>query len=176
MSGLVEMWIISELCSGGSLWSQIAARVFHLAEDDQLSLSKTTHTLHEIAKGVEYLHSRSLVHGDLSSNNILLLDGDDLVVKITDFGNARLIANDAAHGTYTLGTVAYMPPELFTVLTKPYLTSKADIYAIGVLTWELLTGSIPWGHLHRPQIVVAVSMGRRLELPVDSRAEIEELF
>merc|ERR1712025_1104970 len=62
-----------------------------------------------------------------------------------------------------MGLVHYMAPELFTIDT-PKLSAKADIYSLGVLMWELFTGEPPWSDLNPAQVVVQVSLGRRLAL------------
>jgi len=89
----------------------------------------------EVARGMDYLHKRRVVHRDLKAANLLLDDAG--CVKIADFGVARLL--DAGGGVMTAetGTYRWMAPEIIT--HAPY-DEKADVYSYGILLWELLTG------------------------------------
>lgn len=89
-----------------------------------------------ICEGLHYLHGKRIVHLDLKPHNILL--DDDMVPKITDFGLARCFGNAQTRSLITIitGTRGYMPPETYDQL----ITLKADIYALGVVIAEILTG------------------------------------
>ena len=89
----------------------------------------------EVARGMDYLHKRRVVHRDIKAANLLLDDAG--CVKIADFGVARLL--DAGGGVMTAetGTYRWMAPEIIT--HAPY-DEKADVYSYGILLWELLTG------------------------------------
>ena len=91
----------------------------------------------EVARGMDYLHKRRVVHRDLKAANLLLDDAG--CVKIADFGVARLL--DAGGGVMTAetGTYRWMAPEIIT--HAPY-DEKADVYSYGILLWELLTGEL----------------------------------
>ena len=96
---------------------------------------------HDVALALNYLHSRSVVHRDLSSNNILLtIDG---AAKVTDFGMSRLIemTPKATPLTQCPGTLAYMPPEA--LLTPPQYSDKLDCFSFGVLTIQIATRQFP---------------------------------
>lgn len=91
-----------------------------------------------IAEAVAHAHEHDLIHGDLKADNVVLAQGTD--VKLLDFG---LSAPDEDLGGDELwGTPAYMAPELFQGAPR---TESSDLFALGVLLYELLTGQLPFG-------------------------------
>lgn len=105
---------------------------YHLIED----LAK------DIIEGLAYLHSENIIHRDLKPTNILLfIEGDKLHAKITDFGIAKPTDATAA-STQLVGTVEYMAPEFF---STGNITPASDVWSIGVMLLEALTGTHPFG-------------------------------
>ena len=95
----------------------------------------------EMAKGMEYAHRKGIIHRDLKPANVLLSATG--AVRISDFGLAQIIRSEAAltgRGDI-VGTPQYIAPE---VMRGELADSRADIYAFGVITFELLTGSAPY--------------------------------
>ncbi|KAF4527099.1 hypothetical protein B566_EDAN013732 [Ephemera danica] len=97
--------------------------------------------MEQICLGVEYCHQNGIVHLDLKPINILLDCYGSC--KITDFGNSAMMNAFGKFGT-SLGTVIYSAPELFESKT-PKLTTKCDIYSLGIMMWQLLSKTIPYG-------------------------------
>ena len=99
---------------------------------------------HDITLALSFLHSNSIVHRDLSSNNVLLI-GNAIRAKVTDFGMASLGDQNprATHLTFTMcpGTDVFMPPEA--VRDKPVYTEKIDCFSFGVITLQILTRQFP---------------------------------
>ena len=99
---------------------------------------------HDITLALSFLHSNSIVHRDLSSNNVLLV-GNAIRAKVTDFGMARLGDRNtrATHLTFTMcpGTDSYMAPEA--VQDNPVYTDKIDCFSFGVITLQILTRQFP---------------------------------
>jgi serine/threonine protein kinase len=96
----------------------------------------------DIIEGLAYLHSEGIIHRDLKPSNILLFkEGEKLRAKITDFGIAKR-ADATAASTQLVGTVEYMAPEYF---TTGNITTASDVWSVGVMLLEALTGSHPFG-------------------------------
>src|SRR6185369_1510587 len=94
-----------------------------------------------------YAHARGIVHRDLKPSNIMLVDTETEkdIVKIVDFGIAKLVQNESETQSLTrtgeiFGSPLYMSPEQ--CLSKP-LDARSDIYSMGCLMYELLTGNPP---------------------------------
>ena len=96
---------------------------------------------HDIALALAYLHSKSIIHRDLSSNNVLLTAGSR--AKVTDFGMAKLVDTNlhVTPMTQCPGTAVYMPPEALTV--PPQYTEKLDCFSAGVLAVQIITREFP---------------------------------
>lgn len=107
-----------------------------------LSPSRALPILRQIAKGLQAAHQKGIVHLDLKPDNVVLLNRDrraDLI-KLVDFGVARLLG-DSRRDDQVAGTPEYVAPERF--LGAAY-DHRADIYALGVLAYETLTGEVPF--------------------------------
>ncbi|KAG2485568.1 hypothetical protein HYH03_015732 [Edaphochlamys debaryana] len=120
----------------------------------------------EVARGLEYLHP-TVTHRDLKPANVLINDpwGPKPVVKLTDFGLARLRETVMHTTNPEAGTPAYMAPECFDI-GNDVITHKADMYALGVLLWEMLAGSLPWRGKGIVEVAYSVSMlSQRLPMP-----------
>ena len=103
-----------------------------------------------------YFYSKSVEHRDLKSLNVLL-DGARRC-KVTDFGLSKseslaTAATQATAGGEAKGTPAYMAPEL---LQHNIFTEKGDVYAYGMIVFEVLTGDTPWSGLNHMQIMMQV--------------------
>ena len=95
---------------------------------------------HDVTLALSFLHSNNIIHRDLSSNNVLMIN--NVRAKVTDFGMARLNPQ-ARQLTFTMcpGTDVYMPPEA--VVDKPVYTEKIDCFSLGVITIQVLTQKFP---------------------------------
>jgi len=93
----------------------------------------------ELLEGIHSCHQKGIIHRDLKPVNILINKQGQL--KIVDFGIAKIAQKQTRTGV-TLGTPHYMAPEQ--CLGKSEITAKADVYAIGIMLWEFLTGRLPF--------------------------------
>ncbi|QPH54081.1 serine/threonine-protein kinase [Pontivivens ytuae] len=108
------------------------------ASPDPFPLEEIHALMGQILAGLACIHAAGIVHRDLKPANVMLTD--DGTVKLTDFGIARLTAMEAT-GAGMVGTPSYMAPEQ---LTGREVDARADIYACGVMLYELLTGRKPY--------------------------------
>ncbi len=95
---------------------------------------------HDIAQALVYIHSKDIIHRDLSGNNVLLLAGR---AKITDFGMSKLFDSHRCMTSLTVcpGTTAYMPPEALN--ESPVYSKKIDCFSFGVLQIQIMTRQFP---------------------------------
>ena len=105
----------------------------------RLTAEQTTDILQAVLSGLAAAHKAGIVHRDLKPENVLL--ADDGRIKIGDFGLARAANNNTATGQALLGTIAYLSPEL---VTRGIADARSDIYALGIMTYEMLTGEQPY--------------------------------
>ena len=118
-----------------------------LARGEEISIQEVVHLLREVASALAYAHRKGVIHRDIKPENVLIAEQHAMV---TDFGVAKAIsaATQADEDGLTavgvaLGTPAYMAPEQ--VAGDPGADHRADIYAFGVLAYELLAGRTPFG-------------------------------
>ena len=106
----------------------------------RLSPRRATEIAVQICRGLAHAHERGVIHRDIKPANILLTDDGD--VKIADFGIVRALASSTrSRGTSNLGTPYYMSPEQW---NDEQIDGRADIYSLGILLYEMLTGSAPF--------------------------------
>ncbi len=129
-----------------------------LARGTEVEIPSAVNCLMEMCRGVQAIHSTGIVHRDLKPENVMLAKNGE--IKIMDFGIARSLEGKklTAHGAL-LGTVEYMSPEY---LAEDKVHPLGDIYSLGVIGYELLTGSLP----HRGGGVLEVIESKLHKSPV----------
>ncbi|GAU90828.1 hypothetical protein RvY_03191 [Ramazzottius varieornatus] len=128
-----------------------------------LSLNDLFHIAVQVANGMQYLASQHFVHRDIAARNCLV--GDNLTVKIGDFGMSRDVYSTDYYqiGEQALLPVRWMPPE--SVVYRRF-TVESDIWSFGVLLWEIFTyGKQPWYALTNHEVITQVKEARLLERP-----------
>lgn len=164
----LQTWIFMELCSNGSL-RQVMERGF-FKNSDGPNMTPIMQCLSDIAAGMTYLHEKEILHGDLSSNNVLF--DQHWRAKISDFGLSRTFMGGTCE-TQTYGTVSVMPQEL---LSQGILSRKSDVYAFGVLMFEIYTSTKAWHGMRHAQIISAkLKPTERLIYPPGSDADYVKL-
>ena len=150
-----ERFLTMELVEGESLSAL-------LARERRLSLSRLVDLALPICSGLAAAHAQGIVHRDLKPDNVLI--AKDGRVVLTDFGIARAAGAEGSQRTaLPIGTPAYMAPEQ--VEASPHVDARADLYALGAMFFELLTGQLPW----QGDSVYAVAAMRLVQPPPDPR-------
>jgi eukaryotic-like serine/threonine-protein kinase len=110
-----------------------------LKDYTRLTPEQTIDILDAVLAGLAAAHKAGIVHRDLKPENVLL--ADDGRIKLGDFGLARAASANTATGQALLGTIAYLSPEL---VTRGVADARSDIYALGIMAYEMLTGEQPY--------------------------------
>ncbi|MFT4051557.1 MAG: Stk1 family PASTA domain-containing Ser/Thr kinase [Microbacterium sp.] len=110
-----------------------------LREQRRLSIPQTITIMDAVLSGLAAAHRAGIVHRDVKPENVLL--AEDGRIKIGDFGLARATSANTATGQMLLGTIAYLAPEL---VTRGTADARSDIYALGIMLYEMLTGEQPY--------------------------------
>lgn len=106
-----------------------------LTRPDPLTLARKLEIAYEICEGLAYAHRRGLIHRDIKPANIFITD--EGVVKILDFGLARMVSSELTASHVMLGTLNYMAPEQ---VRGERIDHRADIFSFGVVLYEILSG------------------------------------
>lgn len=141
-------YIVMELLSGPDLNSL-------LKQEKQLTLPKTISLLRGVADALDYAHQQGLVHRDIKPSNVML---DSSVTPpravLTDFGIAKISdAHTRITSSGILGTFDYMSPEQIQASAK--VDGRADVYALGVMTYQMLTGRLPFERPNTGAVLLA---------------------
>jgi serine/threonine protein kinase len=140
-----RIYIASEFVAGRNLY-QI------LTEDGVFAVEWGLNVIRDVARGLQLAHENQVIHRDLKPENVMI--GEDKVVKVLDFGIAKDL--DASivltrQGTY-LGTPAYSAPEQ---IRGDDIDHRADIFSLGVILYELLTGQVAFQGRHTTDVLRA---------------------
>ncbi|XP_066256017.1 maternal embryonic leucine zipper kinase-like isoform X1 [Euwallacea similis] len=133
-----HFFLVMEYCSGGELFD-------HIVEKNRLTESESRTFFRQIVSAVAYLHSLGYAHRDLKPENVLLDKQQNL--KLIDFGLCAKPEGGMENPLFTsCGSPTYAAPEL--ILGQQYLGQEVDVWAMGVLLYALLTGSLPFDDLN----------------------------
>ncbi|MGZ0212436.1 MAG: Stk1 family PASTA domain-containing Ser/Thr kinase [Actinomycetales bacterium] len=168
-----------------------------LQEHRILTTEQTLDIMEAVLAGLAAAHKAGIVHRDLKPENVLL--ADDGRIKIGDFGLARAASANTATGAALLGTIAYLSPEL---VTRGLADTRSDIYAVGIMMYEMLVGEQPFkgeqpmqiAYQHANEVVPSPSSANHLvpaelddlvlwatarepdDRPKDARALLDQLY
>ncbi len=172
-------YLVMELLAGESLGQRL--------ERGPLSIGLAVRIAVQVADALEAAHDKGIVHRDLKPDNIFLVARRDgaVFVKVLDFGISKMRADDtSASLTQTgmaIGTPSYMSPEQAQGLRS--VDHRTDIYALGVILYQMLTGALPFRAPTYPMLLLQIVSGtpmpmsrHRLDLPEDLEALVHRTF
>ena len=154
-------YIVMELVQGKTLKEII------VEEGGPLPWKWSVNIAIQIASALEVAHKNNIVHRDIKPHNIIITE--DGVAKVTDFGIAKAVSNSTitAFGT-TIGSVHYFSPEH---ARGGYTDSKSDLYSLGVVMYEMLTGRVPFD----ADTPVSVALKHMQEEPIPPKSLNEKI-
>jgi len=127
-------YVIMEYLEGSNL-------VEVLKEKGPLEINLVLDIMTQIVSSLAYVHERNIIHRDIKSGNVMVVDYKKRKVKVLDFCMARLM--DVKEEEKMIGTVSYMSPEMAGMLDQP-VDNRSDLYSVGVIMYELVTGRLPF--------------------------------
>ncbi|KAF8103094.1 hypothetical protein N665_0188s0052 [Sinapis alba] len=138
---------VTEYMVDGSLRHVLVRRDRHLDRRKRLIIAM------DAAFGMEYLHSKNIVHFDLKCDNLLvnLKDPSRPICKVGDFGLSKIKRNTLVSGGVR-GTLPWMAPELLNGSSSK-VSEKVDVFSFGIVLWEILTGEEPYANMHYGAII-----------------------
>jgi len=140
-----DLFLITEYMTNGSIRELLDSREV-LIESEHIRRFAI-----DACKGMNYLHSKKIIHRDLKTHNFLVDTNWNL--KVADFGLSRTMVEQS--GTMTAcGTPSWAAPE---VLRRDHYTQKADVYSFAICLWEMNTRQRPYGNLKPYQVVISVA-------------------
>ncbi|XP_059143174.1 serine/threonine-protein kinase A-Raf-like [Physella acuta] len=150
--------IVTQWCDGDSLYTHLHVKETKFQMFQLIMIGK------QIAQGMDYLHAKSIIHRDLKSNNIFLTEifQENMTVKIGDFGLATVnnMQETTDMSQQPTGTILWMAPEIIRMnVPNPY-TFQSDVFAFGIVVFELVTGTLPYAKINnREQLLFMIGKG-----------------
>eukprot|EP00884_Botryococcus_braunii_P023549 jgi/Botrbrau1/9879/Bobra.0080s0014.1 len=185
---LSVVWLIMEWCEHGDLGAGITEGLFREGGRSAHILTGikgptnyrlVLDTALQVANGLVAIHKRGIVHGDLAAGNVLLAAAPELPqgfrAKLGDFGLSRqLLEVRSRITTNSYGCINYLAPE---VITEGRLSKAADVYAFGVLVWEMVTHNRAWAGMLHAQVMYTIAILRKtLEIPNGCHPGVSDLI
>lgn len=157
---------VTEYMVNGSLRHVLLCKDRHLDRRKKLIIAM------DAAFGMEYLHSKNIVHFDLKCDNLLVNLKDPLrpICKVGDFGLSKIKRNTLVTGGVR-GTLPWMAPELLNGSSSK-VSEKVDVFSFGIVLWEILTGEEPYANMHYGAIIGGI-VNNTLRPPVPNMCDSE---
>ncbi|MGC4089500.1 MAG: serine/threonine-protein kinase [Polyangiaceae bacterium] len=149
-----EPYMFMELLAGTSLSSLIQSR-------GRLPFDEAREIVQQAAAGLAAVHAAGIVHRDVKPENLFICRGDGPSVKVLDFGISKFAPVEGdprlTHAGAPLGTPSYMSPEQ--VVGQRELDARTDVYSLGVVLYECLTGAVPFQAETLPTLGIRIAAG-----------------
>ena len=159
--------IVTEYADGGDLSEKIKERK---NKNNNFTESEILDYFTQICLAIKHIHEKKIIHRDLKSGNIFLMKNG--LVKLGDFGIAKGFQKTIDKAKTMVGTPYYLSPEILE--SKPY-DSKSDIWALGVLLYEMMTFKMPFNANSFPMLSVKIMRGNYIPPPAIYTKDLREL-
>ena len=159
--------IVTEYADGGDLSEKIKERK---NKNNNFTESEILDYFTQICLAIRHIHKKKIIHRDLKSGNIFLMKNG--FVKLGDFGIAKGFQKTMDKAKTMVGTPYYLSPEILE--NKPY-DSKSDIWALGVLLYEMMTFKMPFNANSLPMLSVKIMRGNYIPPPTIYTKDLREL-
>ncbi|EKF31351.1 protein kinase, putative,serine/threonine-protein kinase Nek1, putative [Trypanosoma cruzi marinkellei] len=157
-----NLYIVMEYCDGGDLHAKVKL--------GPMKESTILYYYSQVCLAMEYLHSRHILHRDIKAMNVFLMKNGS--VKLGDFGISTVLRNTMGMANTVCGTPYYFSPEI--CRNKPY-NNKSDVWALGVLLYELATGKHPFDGNSMQQLMQRIVKGSYAPLPSHFSPEFRKM-
>lgn len=166
-------YLVMEYLNGGDLMDFVV-QYGAIGEDAAREIVR------QVLEGVKYVHGLGISHRDLKPDNILIANDSPVVVKVSDFGLAKIASKGSQLKTFC-GTPSYLAPEVISSRTKhapttPFYSNLVDMWSIGCLAFVILTGYMPFDGETQEKLYDNVQNGRYNRYILDKMDVSEECF
>lgn len=161
-----KIYMVMELAEGGDIFDCVA-------QGGPMPEGRTKLLFRQLVEAILYLHSRGVAHRDLKCENALLHKG--VILKLTDFGFAKLIPTNSADLSRTFcGSTAYAAPEVLQGV--PHDSRKGDIWGLGVVLYVMLCASLPFDDTDIPKMLWKQQKGVSIPSPLSVSQDCQDLL
>jgi serine/threonine protein kinase len=170
-----EMWLVLELCSHGDLKSFLVKNKREILSGEHNKSSLNDRYLiqwaHDIAKGMKYLSTKKIMHGDLAARNVLLshnpVEGGRLIAKVADFGLSKRFYDKLIYEKESRVLIPWKWMAL-EYLSSDVFMLNSDVWSFGVVLWEILSfGRAPYADKEYDEVLTDLETGYRLPCPLN---------
>lgn len=146
-----QLFIVTAFCEGKNL--------AELIQSNSLNLGQIVNIMLQLCDALSTAHNKGIYHRDLKPANVIV--SDTMQVKLVDFGIAKIAGSDISQTGQIIGTFAYMSPEQF---SGSMIDQRADIWSLGILLFELLSGQTPYRGDNAAEIMYQIFNGASPQL------------
>ena len=160
-----NLYIAMEYVDGGDLNDKILNQA-----KNPMSVKEILGIFAQIVLALQYIHSKNVLHRDLTPQNVFLTKSN--IVKLGDFGVAKVMSNSLEQAQTMIGTPYYLPPEVW---SGHSYNTKADIYSLGAILYEMCMREKPYTGQNTAQLFAAVMQGHYKPIPDSFPADLRRL-
>ena len=158
--------IVTEFADGGDLGQKIESQ-----KNQPFKESQILDYITQICLALQHLHKKKIIHRDLKSGNVFLMQSG--IVKLGDFGISKGLRNSQEKAKTMVGTPYYLAPE---IINGQQYDAKCDIWALGILLYELMTFKMPFNAVSLPLLSIKINRGVYKPPPSTYSNEIKDLL